>query len=54
MIGNTFTKSFSVAVPANIANTANVEFVAFVVDETGKVVNIRKTAPGETQEIELL
>ena len=54
LIGNTFTKSFSVAVPTNIANTANVEFVAFVVDETGKVVNVRKTAPGETQEIELL
>lgn len=53
-IGQTYTRSFSVAVPANIANAANVEFVAFVVDQTGKVVNIRKTAPGETQEIELL
>ncbi|MHA3786874.1 Omp28-related outer membrane protein [Flavobacterium hauense] len=53
-IGNTFTRTFSVAVPANIANAANVEFVAFVLDETGRVINVRKTAPGETQEIELL
>lgn len=53
-IGQTYTRTFNVAVPANIANAANIEFVAFVVDETGRVINIRKTAPGETQEVELL
>ena len=53
-IGETYSKSFTVDVPANIANTTKIEFVAFVIDETGKVVNVRKAAPGETQEIELL
>lgn len=52
--GETYKRAFNVSVPANIANQANVEFVAFVIDETGKVVNVRKSAPGETQEMELL
>lgn len=51
---NTYKRTFSVPVPANVANAANIEFVAFVLDETGRVINVRKTAPGETQEIELL
>jgi thiol-disulfide isomerase/thioredoxin len=50
----TFTKSFNVALPANITDAQKVEFVAFVIDETGKVVNVRKVAPGENQEMELL
>lgn len=54
MIGNTYTKSFSIPVPVNVSNIENVEFVAFVIDETGRVVNIRKAAPGITQELELL
>lgn len=53
-IGTTYTKSFSVAVPANVSNAAKIEFVAFVLDETGRVVNVRKAAISETQEIELL
>lgn len=53
-IGGIYTKTFNVAVPANIANTANVEFVAFVLDETGRVINVRKSASGETQTFELL
>ncbi|PZR20498.1 MAG: hypothetical protein DI539_10630 [Flavobacterium psychrophilum] len=53
-IGQTYTRTFNVAVPANVANAANIEFVAFILDETGRVINVRKTAPGETQEIELL
>jgi len=51
---NTYTRSFNVAVPANVTNAQNVEFVAFVIDETGKVVNVRKVAPGQNQEMELL
>lgn len=50
----TYTKSFSFPVPANIANAANIEFVAFVIDETGRVVNVRRAAVGDTQEQELL
>lgn len=51
---NTYKRTFNVPVPANVANAAKIEFVAFVLDETGRVINVRKTAPGETQEIELL
>ncbi|MDV6169492.1 Omp28-related outer membrane protein [Flavobacterium sp. DG1-102-2] len=53
-IGTTYTKSFSVPVPANVTNAAKVNFVAFVVDQTGKVVNVRKVDQGEAQEMELL
>lgn len=52
--GETFKRSFNVAIPANVANQANIEFVAFVIDQTGKVVNVRKSAPGQTQAMELL
>lgn len=53
-IGATYKKTYNVAVPANITDASKIEFVAFVIDETGKVVNVRKTAPGENQEMELL
>lgn len=52
--GNVYTKSFSVPVPAKVANADKIEFVAFVIDETGKVVNVRKAGKAETQDIELL
>lgn len=52
--GNVFTRSFTAPIPANVANADNIEFVAFVIDETGKVVNVRKVGKAETQEIELL
>ncbi|MES2484901.1 MAG: Omp28-related outer membrane protein [Bacteroidota bacterium] len=51
-VGNTFTKTFNVAAAANIANTANIEFVAFVVDAQGKAINVRKAASGDVQEFE--
>lgn len=54
VMDNTYTRSFNVAVPASIANSDNIEFVAFVVDATGTVVNVRKAKPGETQEMQLL
>ena len=54
VVGNTFTKSFSASLPANVANAANVEFVAFIVDANGKALNVRKAAPGETQTFEEL
>ena len=51
---NTFKKTFNVAVPDNITDASKIEFVAFVVDENGNVVNVRKSTPGEDQEMELL
>lgn len=54
IISNIYKKSFNIAVPANITNTSKIEFVAFVVDGTGRVVNVRRATPGENQEMELL
>jgi len=51
---STYTKTFTAALPANIANAANIEFVAFLVDQDGKAVNVRKAAPGDVQEFEEL
>lgn len=53
-IANTYTKTFNVAVPANVENAANLEFVAFVVDENNNAINVRKANPGESQVFEEL
>jgi thiol-disulfide isomerase/thioredoxin len=53
-VGQTYTKSFSVPVPSNIANVSNIEFVAFMVDENNKAVNVRKASPGDNQDFEEL
>jgi thiol-disulfide isomerase/thioredoxin len=50
--GNTFTRTFNVPVPGNVANAANIEFVAFIIDENGKTLNVRQAEPGETQGFE--
>lgn len=52
--GNVYTRTFNVPVPANIANAANMEFVAFIVDQNGNALNVRKAAPGENQDFEEL
>jgi thiol-disulfide isomerase/thioredoxin len=52
--GNVYTRTFSVPVPANMANAANIEFVAFIVDENGNSLNVRSAHPGEAQGFELL
>lgn len=52
--GNVYTKTFNVAIPANVTNSANLEFVAFIVDENGNAVNVRKSSPGEDQAFEEL
>lgn len=51
---NVYTRTFSVPVPANMENAGNIEFVAFIVDETGRAVNVRAAHAGEDQEFELL
>lgn len=48
----TYSRNFSVAVPSNITNTANIEFVAFVVGQDNKAINVRKAAIGENQPFE--
>lgn len=50
--GKTYTRNFSVAVPDNIANTANMEFVAFVIDSNNKSINVRSAKIGDNQDFE--
>ncbi|MCW4469334.1 Omp28-related outer membrane protein [Flavobacterium sp. MFBS3-15] len=52
VLNNVFTRSFSVPVPANVANAANIEFVAFVVDAQGNAINVRQAGLNATQEFE--
>jgi Outer membrane protein Omp28 len=49
---NVYTRNFSVAIPANIANTANMEFVAFVVGQDNKAINVRSSKLGDNQDFE--
>jgi thiol-disulfide isomerase/thioredoxin len=51
-IGNTYSKSFSIPIPSNIANSNNVEFVAFVTGADNKAINVRKANRNENQEFE--
>ena len=51
---NVYTKTFSVPVPANISNTNNIEFVAFIVGADKKVINVRKSVPGDDQTFEVV
>jgi hypothetical protein len=41
--GATVTKNFSLSVPNNVQNVANMRFVAFVVDAVGRAINVRET-----------
>lgn len=52
--GSTFTKNFSVAVPSNVSNASKMSFVAFVVDSSGKAINVRKSVPGVDQNFQEL
>ncbi|WP_294821753.1 Omp28-related outer membrane protein [uncultured Flavobacterium sp.] len=51
-VNNVFTRSFSIPVPSNVANAANMEFVAFVVDAQGNAINVRQAGLNESQEFE--
>jgi hypothetical protein len=46
LFGKTIKKTFSVAVPAVIANPENISFVAFVIDENNTALNCRETDLG--------
>jgi thiol-disulfide isomerase/thioredoxin len=41
-VGKTFTKNFSLPIPANIENKNNIEFVAFITGADNKTINVRK------------
>jgi hypothetical protein len=46
-------KQFSFTVPANISNTNNINFVAFIVGSDNKVINVRSSHINENQQFEL-
>ena len=54
VFGNVVTKTFNIPVPTNVANVANIEFVAFVVGADNKAINVRKSLPNEGQALEEL
>lgn len=47
--GKTFNKTYNISVPANIANSNNIEFVGFIIDQNGNTINVRKAGIAETQ-----
>lgn len=47
--GSTVTKNFTIPIPSSVSNGANMSFVAFVLDETGKAINVRGAAQNVTQ-----
>lgn len=51
---NVYTKTFSVAVPSNVANVSNMEFVAFIVGSDKKAINVRKAVSGDNQSFEII
>ncbi|AXG73491.1 hypothetical protein DVK85_04285 [Flavobacterium arcticum] len=51
---NTYTRTFNVTVPETVENASKLEFVAFVTDADGNVLNVRSSHPGDEQEFEIL
>jgi hypothetical protein len=51
---NIYTRNFTVALPANIANSQNVEFVAFVVGSNNRAINSREAVINTEQTFEEL
>ena len=51
--GATVTRNFSFAVPTNVANSANISFVAFVVGADNKSLNARESHINESQAFEI-
>jgi len=46
--GDTYIANYTVTVPSNVENSANLELVAFVVGTDNKVLNVQKADVGET------
>lgn len=51
---NTYTKTYTLPVASNVANAANMEFVAFVVGADKKAINVRKAVSGDNQAFEIV
>lgn len=53
--GHTYTRTFNIPMPANVANAANTEIVAFVTNAaTGAALNVRSAHTGEVQDFQQL
>lgn len=50
--GTTFERSFSVNIPANVENASNIRFVAFVVGDDNKAINVRSASVNQSQALE--
>jgi hypothetical protein len=50
--GSSFSKNFSIPIPANVANPANINFVAFLVGDDNIALNARAAEANESQEFE--
>ncbi len=51
-INDVYSVNYEIAVPGNVDNADNIEIVAFVIDENGKAINVRKANLGEDQDFE--
>jgi hypothetical protein len=51
--GSFYERNFNFEVPEIIEDVSQVDFVAFMVDEEGNVINVRKASLGEHQEFEI-
>jgi len=49
-----YERTFNFELPAVIENSDNIEFVAFIIDQEGHVLNVRKSSLGELQDYEIL
>ncbi len=52
--GNANEKTYSLVVPANIANIGNARIVAFITNSAGTVVNVQEVKVGEEKMLEIL
>ena len=50
--GKTITKNFLIPVPSNASSANNISFVAFVIDATGKNINVRGAKSNINQSIQ--
>lgn len=50
--GDVYNRNISVALPSNITDSNNISIVAFVVDNSGKAINVRMAHIGDTQTFE--
>jgi hypothetical protein len=52
--GLEYNKNFTFTVPDNVEDVNQIDFVAFLTDADGNVINVRRAALGESQEFEIL